>query len=144
VGAEAWRTREAAIGKFYYKSGRKASARRQAVAGRMCWDPPEGDAAELEAKLAGNGMMDGMLAFHANKRVWRKFRCAGCPARASARKRRWPFPFYVVWRGRKCGVFHNWYSCEASVANVAARFKGFSSLVEAEFAFAAGADRYGC
>ena len=45
--------------------------------------------------------------------------------------------YYVVWRGRKRGVFSSWAECERSVKGfVGAQYKGFGSRQEAERAFA--------
>jgi len=44
--------------------------------------------------------------------------------------------FYVVWKGRKTGIFHSWAECEKAVKGfVGAEFKAFESLQEAETAF---------
>ena len=44
--------------------------------------------------------------------------------------------FYVVWKGRKTGVFTSWAECEKQVKGfVAAEYKAFDSLKEAESAF---------
>jgi ribonuclease HI len=46
--------------------------------------------------------------------------------------------FYVVWKGRKMGIFDSWAKCEAQVKGfVDAEFKAFGSRAEAERAFAA-------
>ncbi len=46
--------------------------------------------------------------------------------------------FYVVWKGRKTGIFASWAECEAQVKGFAnAEFKAFDSRAEAERAFAA-------
>jgi len=46
--------------------------------------------------------------------------------------------FYVVWRGRKRGVFTSWAECEAQVSGfVNAKYKAFGSRAEADRAFAA-------
>lgn len=45
--------------------------------------------------------------------------------------------FYVVWRGRKRGIFSSWAECEKQVSGfVGAQFKAFESRAEAERAFA--------
>lgn len=44
--------------------------------------------------------------------------------------------FYVVWEGRKPGVYHSWDECRSQVDGVAgAKYKGFERLAEAELAF---------
>lgn len=44
--------------------------------------------------------------------------------------------YYVVWQGRKTGIFDNWEECEAQVKGYSgARFQAFSTLQEAERAF---------
>jgi ribonuclease HI len=46
--------------------------------------------------------------------------------------------FYVVWKGRKTGIFDSWSECEAQVKGFTdAKFKSFGSREEAERAFAA-------
>jgi ribonuclease HI len=45
--------------------------------------------------------------------------------------------YYVVWRGRRTGVFHSWADCEAAISGFpGAQFKSFESRTEAERAFA--------
>lgn len=45
--------------------------------------------------------------------------------------------YYVVWRGRKTGVFTSWEQCEKQVKGfVGAEYKAFGSLKEAQAAFA--------
>ena len=52
-----------------------------------------------------------------------------------ARKQR----FYVVWRGRECGIFTSWSDTEAQVKGYSgARHKSFTSLAEAESAYSNG------
>jgi ribonuclease HI len=47
--------------------------------------------------------------------------------------------FYVVWRGEKTGVFHDWPTVHALVDGFAgAQFKSFPTLAEAEAAFRGG------
>ncbi|MBS4061372.1 MAG: ribonuclease H family protein [Bacteroidetes bacterium] len=47
--------------------------------------------------------------------------------------------FYVVWTGRKTGVFDSWKECEQMVSGYeGARFKSFPTLGEAEDALIAG------
>jgi len=51
--------------------------------------------------------------------------------------------FYVVWKGRKRGIFTSWSECEAQVKGfVDAEYKAFESRAEAERAFAASYDDY--
>ena len=51
--------------------------------------------------------------------------------------------FYVVWKGRKTGIFTSWNECEAQVKGFAdAQYKAFDSRTEAERAFAATYDDY--
>ncbi len=46
--------------------------------------------------------------------------------------------FYVVWKGRKTGIFTSWPECEAQVKGFTdAQYKAFDSRAEAERAFAA-------
>lgn len=48
--------------------------------------------------------------------------------------------FYVVWRGRRTGVFSDWTTTQQAVDKYpGARFKSFPSYLEAEEAFRAGA-----
>ncbi|MCX7933870.1 MAG: ribonuclease H family protein [Planctomycetota bacterium] len=49
--------------------------------------------------------------------------------------------YYVVWRGRKRGVFNTWTECAAQVMGFAdAAYKAFGDRAAAEAAFVAGAD----
>ena len=51
--------------------------------------------------------------------------------------------FYVVWKGRKTGIFTSWEECEQQVKGVAgAEFKAFGSREEAETAFRLHYDAY--
>ncbi len=51
--------------------------------------------------------------------------------------------FYVVWKGRKRGIFTSWPECEAQVKGfVDAEYKAFDSREEAESAFAASYKDY--
>lgn len=44
--------------------------------------------------------------------------------------------YYVVWKGRKTGIFTSWAQCKVQVDGFAgAKFKSFATLAEAEFAF---------
>jgi len=47
--------------------------------------------------------------------------------------------FYVVWKGKKAGIYDTWKECEAQVKGVeGARYKSFPGKQEAERAFSAG------
>lgn len=47
--------------------------------------------------------------------------------------------YYVVWRGRKPGIYSSWAECEAQVkAFPNARFKSFATKAEAEIAYVRG------
>ncbi len=51
--------------------------------------------------------------------------------------------YYVVWKGRKTGIFHSWAECEAAVKGYReAEYKAFDSRGEAERALAAGYEAY--
>jgi ribonuclease HI len=51
--------------------------------------------------------------------------------------------FYVVWKGRKRGIFASWLECEAQVKGFTdAQYKAFDSRPEAERAFAAAYKDY--
>jgi ribonuclease HI len=51
--------------------------------------------------------------------------------------------FYVVWKGRKTGVFSTWAECEAQVKGfTGAEYKAFESRAEAKSAFAARYDDF--
>jgi ribonuclease HI len=51
--------------------------------------------------------------------------------------------YYVVWKGRKTGIFTTWAECESQVKGfVGAQFKAFDSEVEAEAAYLAKYDNY--
>ena len=51
--------------------------------------------------------------------------------------------YYVVWKGRKTGVFTSWAECEKQVKGfVAAEYKSFGSLKEAETAFQSQYEAY--
>jgi len=44
--------------------------------------------------------------------------------------------FYVVWKGKEPGIYHNWNDCKAQVDGFAsAAYKAFPTLAEAEIAF---------
>lgn len=51
--------------------------------------------------------------------------------------------YYVVWKGRRTGIFTSWAECEAQVKGfVGAEFKAFPSRAEAETAFQAKYEAY--
>jgi ribonuclease HI len=51
--------------------------------------------------------------------------------------------FYVVWEGRKTGIFDTWAECEAQVKGfTGAEYKAFESRAEAQSAFAARYDDF--
>ena len=51
--------------------------------------------------------------------------------------------YYVVWKGRKTGVFTTWAECEKQVKGfVGAQFKAFTSEAEADAAYLANYDDY--
>lgn len=51
--------------------------------------------------------------------------------------------FYVVWKGRKTGIFTSWAECEQQVKGfVAAEYKSFGSRQEAESAFQSQYEAY--
>lgn len=51
--------------------------------------------------------------------------------------------YYVVWKGRKTGVFETWAECEAQTKGFAnAQFKSFASLAEADAAYLARYENY--
>jgi ribonuclease HI len=51
--------------------------------------------------------------------------------------------YYVVWKGRKTGVFTTWAECEKQVKGfVGAQFKAFASEVEADAAYLARYEDY--
>ncbi|HNC09863.1 MAG TPA: RNase H1/viroplasmin domain-containing protein, partial [Anaerolineales bacterium] len=51
--------------------------------------------------------------------------------------------YYVVWRGRKTGIFTSWAECEKQVKGyVGAQFKAFESEAEADAAYLANYDDY--
>jgi len=54
-----------------------------------------------------------------------------------------PKKYYVVWKGRKTGVFTTWRDCERQVKGfVGAQFKAFESAAEADAAYLANYDDY--
>jgi len=51
--------------------------------------------------------------------------------------------FYVVWVGKKPGVYHSWPDCERQIKGVAgARYKSFSTLDQAEKALSESVEDY--
>lgn len=51
--------------------------------------------------------------------------------------------YYVVWKGRRTGIFTTWAACEKQVNGfVGAQFKAFEGKVEAEAAYLANYDDY--
>jgi len=51
--------------------------------------------------------------------------------------------YYVVWKGRKTGIFTSWAECEQQVKGfVGAEYKAFGTLKEAEAAFGSNYDAY--
>jgi ribonuclease HI len=47
--------------------------------------------------------------------------------------------YYVVWKGRRTGIFKTWEECSAQVTGfIGARYKSFNTLSEAEKAFKGG------
>jgi len=51
--------------------------------------------------------------------------------------------YYVVWKGRKTGIFTSWAECEKQVKGfVAAEYKAFGTLKEAEAAFKSRYEAY--
>ena len=51
--------------------------------------------------------------------------------------------YYVVWKGRETGIFTSWAECERQVKGfVAAEYKSFGSLKEAETAFQSRYEAY--
>jgi ribonuclease HI len=50
--------------------------------------------------------------------------------------------FYVVWKGRESGIYDSWSACEEQVKGVAAQYKGFATLAEAQKALNDGPDQY--
>lgn len=51
--------------------------------------------------------------------------------------------YYVVWKGRRTGIFTSWEECEKQVKGYAgAEYKAFGTLKEAESAFKSGYEAY--
>ncbi|WP_026473938.1 ribonuclease H1 domain-containing protein [Alkaliflexus imshenetskii] len=47
--------------------------------------------------------------------------------------------YYVVWKGRKPGIYNNWNDCKEQITGFEeARYKSFKTLAEAEMAFKSG------
>ena len=50
--------------------------------------------------------------------------------------------FYVVWQGREPGIYDSWAACEPQVKGVAAKYKGFATMEEAQNAFQSSPEEY--
>ena len=50
--------------------------------------------------------------------------------------------YYVVWKGVTPGIYSSWEECQVQIAGVQALYKSFSSLEEAERAYASPAHEY--
>lgn len=51
--------------------------------------------------------------------------------------------YYVVWKGRRTGIFHSWAECEAVIKGYSgAEYKAFDSRIEAERALKAGYEQH--
>jgi ribonuclease HI len=51
--------------------------------------------------------------------------------------------YYVVWKGRRTGIFSSWAECEAAIKGYpGAEYKAFESRAEAERALGAGYEQY--
>ena len=51
--------------------------------------------------------------------------------------------FYVVWRGRRCGIFDNWDDCKAQIDKFeGAVYNGFATDGQAEEAFDGGVPNF--
>ena len=51
--------------------------------------------------------------------------------------------YYVVWRGRKPGIYTSWADCDKQIQGFAGqKFKGFKTLEEAQKAFEDGPEGY--
>ena len=51
--------------------------------------------------------------------------------------------FYVVWQGKKPGIYSSWPECQEQINGVkTALYKSFESKAEAEMAFAGKAEDY--
>ncbi|NPA35704.1 MAG: ribonuclease H, partial [Chlorobi bacterium] len=47
------------------------------------------------------------------------------------------YKYYVVWKGRKTGIFDSWAECSNAISGYeGARYKGFVNKAEAEYALA--------
>ena len=91
-----------------------------------------------QASWTGSG---GDLFPAERRREWQRWSpCATPDPHVRAVLRGEPHGFYVVWRGRRRGVFYRWCDVFASVAGFSgARCKGFDGWHDAEEAFAEGA-----
>ncbi|MFK7971099.1 MAG: viroplasmin family protein [Bacteroidia bacterium] len=55
--------------------------------------------------------------------------------------KRKPPKFYVVWKGRKPGIYNTWKECQANIMGFpGARYRSFESKAEAEYAFKVNPD----
>ena len=50
--------------------------------------------------------------------------------------------FYVVWQGHEPGIYDSWAACEAQVKGIAAKYKGFATIEEAQKAFQSSPEEY--
>lgn len=51
--------------------------------------------------------------------------------------------YYVVWKGKKPGVYDSWQKCQEEIKNIkGARFKSFDDIKKADNAYSIGYDKY--
>lgn len=50
--------------------------------------------------------------------------------------------FYVVWKGKQPGIYNSWNECKTQVEGVSAKYMGFPTKAEAEFAFSKGYEEF--
>jgi len=51
--------------------------------------------------------------------------------------------YYVVWKGKKPGVYDSWQKCQEEIKNIkGARFKSFDDIKKADNAYSIGYDEY--
>ncbi len=50
--------------------------------------------------------------------------------------------FYVVWQGKNPGIYKTWDECKEQIQGVAAKYKSFDTLAEAEYAFQKNYDEF--
>ena len=51
--------------------------------------------------------------------------------------------YYVVWKGKKPGVYDSWQKCQEEIKNIkGARFKSFDDVKKADNAYSIGYDEY--